>query len=92
MIYISEYSNLIDGLPIGLVAEQSFDVEASSKASEPFHASTRFILVYASESACLAFGRSPVADERYHCLPQGATRIYPVNVGDSLAAISPKEL
>lgn len=91
MIYISEYSQLLGSLPVGLTAEQSFDVQIESRSSATFHASTRFILIKVTEPACIAFGPNPKASPEHHYLSSGETRIYPVNVGDRLAAISPLE-
>lgn len=70
------------------VAEQDVAIGGSSVASNPFNASTRFIMVNCDAACSLAFGSAPVAVTTAHRMAANETRFYGVQPGQEVAVIA----
>lgn len=67
------------------LAEWSLEIGVDSVQSKPFPEAAKFILVKAGAACCLAIGKDPVADHKFHPLDPGEVRWYGVYPGHKIA-------
>ena len=69
------------------LAEWSLEIGVESNPSGPFPAEAKFISVKAGAACCIAVGKNPTADSKYHPIDAGELRWYGVFPGHKIATI-----
>jgi hypothetical protein len=100
-LFITELSSIVPALGPGNIAipampanaEQSVAIGASSAASAPFAAGTRYVELFADATCAIAFGvdnadNAPTAVATLHGMAANERRIYAVAPGGVVAVIT----